>query len=68
VMMVIILQAVNLPVEYTSIIWAVDRLLDMTRTAVNITSDSSVCLIVASRAGEIDEKAWASAHSAKSSA
>jgi proton glutamate symport protein len=58
VMMVIILQAVHLPVEYTSVVWAVDRLLDMTRTAVNITSDSSVSLIVANAHGEVDETAW----------
>lgn len=55
VMMVIILQAVGLPVEYTALIWTVDRLLDMCRTAVNITSDSSIALIVAHREDEIDE-------------
>lgn len=55
VMMVIILQAVGLPVEYTALIWTVDRLLDMCRTAVNLTSDSSIALIVAHREGEIDE-------------
>ncbi|HUO83982.1 MAG TPA: dicarboxylate/amino acid:cation symporter, partial [Thermoanaerobaculia bacterium] len=31
------------------------RLLDMTRTAVNIASDSSVALIVAHGEGEVDE-------------
>lgn len=54
VMMVIILQAVKLPVEYTALIWAVDRPLDMCRTMVNIASDSSITLIVASREGEVD--------------
>ncbi|HUP45615.1 MAG TPA: dicarboxylate/amino acid:cation symporter, partial [Thermoanaerobaculia bacterium] len=39
VMMVIILQAVGLPVAYTALIWTVDRLLDMSRTAVNVASD-----------------------------
>jgi len=53
VMMVIILQAVGLPVEYTGLIWAVDRVLDMSRTAVNIASDSSITLIVATAEGEI---------------
>lgn len=53
VMMVIILQAVGLPIEYTSLIWAVDRPLDMARTATNIASDSSVALIVAHGEGEV---------------
>ncbi|HUP48471.1 MAG TPA: dicarboxylate/amino acid:cation symporter [Thermoanaerobaculia bacterium] len=56
VMMVIILQAVGLPVEYTALIWTVDRLLDMSRTAVNVASDSSVALIVAHGEGAVDEQ------------
>ncbi len=59
VMMVIILEAVGLPVAYTALIWTVDRLLDMSRTAVNIASDSSVALIVAHTEGEIDETIFA---------
>ena len=39
VMMVIVLQAVNLPLEYQGIILAVDRVLDMFRTSVNVWSD-----------------------------
>jgi len=55
VMMVIILQAVGLPVEYTGLIWAVDRVLDMSRTAVNLASDASITLIVAHGEGEVDD-------------
>lgn len=55
VMMVIILQAVGLPVEYTGLIWAVDRPLDMCRTATNIASDSTITMIVATSEGEVDE-------------
>ncbi len=47
VMMVIILQAVGLPVEMQGIIIAVDRVLDMCRTAVNVWSDSCGCAVVA---------------------
>jgi Na+/H+-dicarboxylate symporter len=54
VMMVIILQAVGLPIEYTGLIWTVDRVLDMCRTATNIASDSCVTWIVASSEGEVD--------------
>lgn len=46
VMMVIILQAVNLPVEMQGIILAVDRVLDMSRTTVNVWSDSCGCAVV----------------------
>jgi len=46
VMMVIILQAVNLPVELQGIILAVDRVLDMARTTVNVWSDCCGCAVV----------------------
>ena len=39
VMMVIILQAVNLPLELQGVVLAVDRVLDMGRTTVNVWSD-----------------------------
>jgi Na+/H+-dicarboxylate symporter len=46
-MMVIILQAVKLPVEMQGIIIAVDRVLDMCRTSVNVWSDSCGCAVIA---------------------
>lgn len=46
VMMVVILNQVGLPVEYIALIVAVDRLLDMLRTALNVTSDLVVVKIV----------------------
>ncbi len=46
VMMVIILQAVDLPVEMQGIILAVDRVLDMGRTSVNVWSDCCGCAVV----------------------
>ena len=46
VMMVIILQAVGLPIEMQGIILAVDRVLDMARTSVNVWSDSCGCAVV----------------------
>jgi Na+/H+-dicarboxylate symporter len=47
VMMIIILQAVGLPVELQGIIIAVDRVLDMCRTSVNVWSDSCGCAVIA---------------------
>jgi Na+/H+-dicarboxylate symporter len=46
VMMVIVLQAVGLPVEMQGVILAVDRVLDMARTSVNVWSDSCGCAVV----------------------
>jgi len=46
VMMAIVLQAVGLPLEAQGIIIAVDRVLDMARTTVNVWSDSCGCAIV----------------------
>ena len=46
VMMIIILQAVGLPTEMQGLIIAVDRLLDMCRTAVNVWSDSCGCAVI----------------------
>jgi len=46
VMMAIILQAVGLPAESQGIILAVDRVLDMGRTAVNVWSDSCGAAVI----------------------
>ena len=47
VMMVIVLSAVGLPITYVGLILAVDRVLDMYRTVVNVWSDSTACAVVA---------------------
>ena len=52
VMMSIILNAVGLPLEGVGIILAVDRVLDMFRTTVNVLSDSVGSVIVARLEGE----------------
>ena len=46
VMMAIVLQAVHLPLEAQGLIIAVDRVLDMLRTSVNVWSDSCGCAVV----------------------
>ncbi|WP_455757178.1 dicarboxylate/amino acid:cation symporter [Sulfurimonas sp.] len=46
VMMVVILNQIGLPVEYIALIVAVDRILDMCRTSLNVTSDLVVAKIV----------------------
>ena len=48
----LILPAVGLPVEAIAIVLVVDRVLDMCRTSVNVTSDLSVTAMVARSEGE----------------
>jgi Na+/H+-dicarboxylate symporter len=54
VMMSIVLKAVGLPLEGIGLILAVDRLLDMCRTTVNVWSDSCGTAIIARSEGETD--------------
>tara|TARA_B100000427_G_scaffold280371_1_gene250975 strand:- start:3047 stop:4267 length:1221 start_codon:yes stop_codon:yes gene_type:complete len=52
VTMVIVLKSVNLPLEGIGILLAVDRILDMFRTSVNIISDSCGALVIGRLEGE----------------
>jgi len=52
VMISIILSAVGLPLEGLGLILAVDRILDMCRTTINVWSDSCGAAIIASTEGE----------------
>ncbi len=52
VMMVIVLNAVGLPIEGIGLILAVDRILDMCRTTVNVWGDSVGVAVVARSEGE----------------
>ncbi|WP_210364705.1 dicarboxylate/amino acid:cation symporter [Bacillus sp. REN3] len=47
IMLAMVLQSVGLPVEGIGLILGIDRLLDMARTAVNITGDAACAVIVA---------------------
>ncbi|MCB0392768.1 MAG: cation:dicarboxylase symporter family transporter, partial [Bdellovibrionales bacterium] len=51
-----VLRQVNLPVEGIGLIIGVDRLLDMARTAVNVTGDAAVSVVVAKSEGFFDKK------------
>lgn len=54
IMLAMVLDQVGLPVEGIALIIGVDRLLDMTRTAVNVTGDSMVSIIVAKSENQFD--------------
>jgi Na+/H+-dicarboxylate symporter len=58
VMLAMVLRQVNLPVEGIGLIIGVDRLLDMARTAVNVTGDATVTCIVAKSEGQLDSEVF----------
>ena len=59
IMLAMVLQQVGLPVEGIALIIGVDRLLDMTRTAVNVTGDCMVSCVVATSEKEFDYDTFA---------
>jgi len=58
----LVLEQVGLPVEGIALIIGVDRLLDMVRTAVNVTGDATVSLIVAELEGQVDKTVFGDWH------
>jgi len=53
-----VLGQAGLPVEGIAMIIGVDRLLDMVRTAVNVTGDATVALVVGRSEGQFDEQVF----------
>ena len=60
IMLAMVLEQVGLPVEGIALIIGVDRLLDMTRTAVNVCGDAMVSCVVAISEDEFDSEIFAS--------
>ncbi|MCK5720084.1 MAG: dicarboxylate/amino acid:cation symporter [Thiomargarita sp.] len=58
IMLAMVLNQVGLPVEGIALIIGVDRLLDMMRTAVNVTGDAAGTVIIAKSEGELDTKVY----------
>jgi len=58
VTLTMVLGQVGLPVEGIALIIGVDRLLDMVRTAVNVTGDALVSVIVARGENQFDEQVY----------
>jgi Na+/H+-dicarboxylate symporter len=54
IMLTMVLTQVGLPVEGIMLIIGVDRLLDMLRTAVNVTGDGMVATVVANSENDLD--------------
>ncbi len=53
IMLVVILDAVNVPAQGIALILGVDRILDMLRTTCNVTGDATVCMVVAQSEGQL---------------
>ncbi len=56
IMLSMVFAQVGLPVEGIGLILGVDRLLDMIRTAVNVTGDAAVSVIVAKSEGKFNKE------------
>ena len=54
----LILSSLGLPLDAIGLILAVDRILDMIRTSVNVTGDSAVACIVANSENLLDREAF----------
>ncbi|MDL5045122.1 dicarboxylate/amino acid:cation symporter [Oscillatoria amoena NRMC-F 0135] len=53
VMLAIVLNSVGIPVEGIALIMGPDRILDMCRTVINVTGDTTVATVIARREGRI---------------
>ena len=58
IMLAMVLEQVGLPVEGIALIIGVDRLLDMTRTAVNVCGDAMVSCVVAKSEDEFNSETF----------
>lgn len=58
IFMSMVLASVGIPIEGISIILAVDRILDMFRTTVNITGDAAITLIIDKIEGDLDQELY----------
>lgn len=54
IMLTMVLESVGLPLEGIAIVLGVDRLLDMSRTAVNIVGDAAISVVVAATENAVD--------------
>jgi len=62
VMLTMVLGVVGLPPDKIGLIIGIDRLLDMVRTAVNVTGDSAITCIIAKSEGALDENVYDRSH------
>lgn len=56
IMLTLVLQSVGLPLEGIGLIMGIDRLVDMARTAINVTGDAVCTTIIAKSEGGLNEE------------
>lgn len=56
IMLSMVLQSVGLPLEGIGLIMGIDRIVDMGRTAVNVTGDAVCTTIIAKQENELNEE------------
>ncbi len=58
IMLPMVLASVNMPIEGVAIIAGIDRVLDLLRTAINITGDATITLVIDSTEGTLDREVY----------
>lgn len=58
IMLSMVLQSIGLPLEGMALIMGIDRLVDMGRTATNVTGDAVCTIIIAQQEGQLDEEVF----------
>ncbi len=53
IILALVLESIQVPLEGIALILGVDRIIDMCRTAVNVTGDASAAVVIASSEGEL---------------
>ncbi|MEX1140612.1 MAG: dicarboxylate/amino acid:cation symporter [Bacteroidota bacterium] len=56
IMLVIVLRSVNIPEQGIALILGVDRILDMCRTATNVTGDAAIASVIAKQEGLLESR------------
>jgi len=56
IMLVIVLRSVNIPEQGIALILGVDRILDMCRTATNVTGDAAISAVIAKQEGVLESR------------
>ncbi|WP_420337115.1 dicarboxylate/amino acid:cation symporter [Roseibium sp.] len=65
VMLSLVLTSVGLPLEGVAVIAGIDRILDMARTALNVTGDAACTVLVAKSEDDLDEDVYNIPHCLK---
>lgn len=58
IMLSMVLTTVGLPLEGVGLIFGIDRIYDMGRTAMNVTGDAVCTTIISKQEGEFNEEIW----------